>query len=1657
MSERMSSCLRQAAAYLSAGIVGYRGYGQRQPRRNRIAAHHGPVVAASENLENRLLLAGADITVISAAGTPGDTVDVPIQVTKWTNPQPSDRLGSFQLTVEYETMALDLTTADVSLGTFFTQAGWTFIADVQDDTPTGGLVTVTANSPTNQPTQIPDSLPNLVQLNFSISPSAANGGAYVQVLEGPGVDTAIFSNGQPLNLVLLAGDVTVSGGSDNGGGPGDGGGGPGDGGGGPGDGDGGPGDGGGGPGDGGGGGGGPTEPVASDDIDVGGFATDEDTVLITGNVLDNDFDPYNSPIEVFSFTQPLRGPSAAGGSIVSRGDGTFTFDPQNAFADLPAGQIDYAVFRYKIKNQTNGVSNEAVVQILVSGINDAPSISAIANQTMPEDGILSNLSFTVSDPDSSTLAVDVTSTDPTLFPFGSLSLSGSGNNRQLSVTPAANLSGQATVTLTVFDGSISSSTSFVVTVQAVNDAPEISDITGKSTDEDTPILNIPFSVSDIDSGLSSLTITVSSNAPTLFPAGSLILGGSGSNRLLSILPAADRSGQATVTVTVSDGDKTDSTSFDIFVNAVNDPPFISDVDNQTTSEDVPITGIPLTVIDVDDVVDVTFSSSNSILLPPGSVVVSGTGTSRTLSITPAANKFGNADVTLTVNDGQAFDQTVFSVSVSSVNDAPSISSIGTQTVLEDGVLSNIPFTILDQDDDELSLSVSTSNPALLPLEQIVLSGTGGNRQISITPTAGLSGSGTVTIFVTDGTATTSTVFTVQVTPVNDAPLISSISDQTVDEDATLAGIPFTISDEDSVNLTVTASTNNSTLLPPGSVSITGVGGNRQVFITPAANKFGSAVVSITVSDGEASATSTFNLTVNSVNDAPTAVADSTSVPADGSVVISVLGNDIDIDGTLIPGSVEIVAVPASGTVVANPNGTITFTPETGSSGIAFFSYRVADNEGEFSLPATVSVNVITNARPVIEPIAAQSLSVGGASVKIPLSITDADGDPLQITVTSDVTGVLSSLTLSGTGSSRTLQLVPGTRPGVAQVTITAADGVTAPVTRTFAVSVGLLIDAGASRATSGVLTHRGYANSVAIPFSTSLNITGVPVGVPASLFRTNVFDNPGGPELLFTIPTVAGQVYDVDLLFSEIWSGAFGVGRRVFNVKLEGSLAIEKLDVFAAVGRNHALTRTFQVTGDGNLSVELLRITQNPNISGIRIRPSATPNTAPTISTVAAQQTSEDTPLTGIAFSVADAEEQPLTVTVASADSQLLPATGLVLTGTGANRQLAITPAANRFGTTQVTLSVSDGRVTTSTAFTVTVNSVNDIPVATGDNATTMVNTAVTIPVLSNDSDLDGTLNPASVAIAQQSANGTAVPNANGTISFTPNLSFSGTATFTYTVRDDAGGESQPATVSVLVRSNAAPVISEIAAIQLNVGTSSAPIPFQVTDSDGDSLVVTVTTADSQIARTPTIIGVGSNRQLTVAAGDLVGMTTITITVTDNVNAPVTRTVNVSAFALIDVGASRPTPGAILETAFQNGAGLRFSGASPVTTAAGTLAASVPDLFYRSTLFDPPGGRELGFDINAKSGQLFAVDLFFAEVWGGAFGQGRRVFDVNIDGETVLNDFDVFKEAGGGNIGIARRFVINSDGRIDIDLQRVIQNPMLSGLRVTPLGKPPET
>jgi len=116
------------------------------------------------------------------------------------------------------------------------------------------------------------------------------------------------------------------------------------------------------------------------------------------------------------------------------------------------------------------------------------------------------------------------------------------------------------------------------------------------------------------------------------------------------------------------------------------------------------------------------------------------------------------------------------------------------------------------------------------------------------------------------------------------------------------------------------------------------------------------------------------------------------------------------------------------------------------------------------------------------------------------------------------------------------------------------------------------------------------------------------------------------------------------------------------------------------------------------------------------------------------------------------------------------------------------------------TYQASDGLLASNTATVSITVAANKPPVAGNDNTATSRNTAVNINVLANDSDPDGSLASASVTVvAKPAKGGTAMPNADGTVRYTPKTNFTGTESFSYTVKDNLGAVSNTATVSVSV------------------------------------------------------------------------------------------------------------------------------------------------------------------------------------------------------------------------------------------------------------------
>lgn len=199
----------------------------------------------------------------------------------------------------------------------------------------------------------------------------------------------------------------------------------------------------------------------------------------------------------------------------------------------------------------------------VAGDNTSPTISSISDQNTPANTPTAAIPFQIADleTEASNLVVDATSSNTTLVPNGNIVLGGTDENRTITVTPATDEQGSTVISVTVSDGANTTTNQFALSVGA----PNVSDITSQITDTNTAVGPIPFTVSDGESAPGSLTPSAASSDTNLIPVENIVFGGSGANRTVTVIPAADQTGVATITVTISDGTQTASDSFKVTV------------------------------------------------------------------------------------------------------------------------------------------------------------------------------------------------------------------------------------------------------------------------------------------------------------------------------------------------------------------------------------------------------------------------------------------------------------------------------------------------------------------------------------------------------------------------------------------------------------------------------------------------------------------------------------------------------------------------------------------------------------------------------------------------------------------------------------------------------------------------------------------------------------------------------------------------------------------------------------------------------------------------------------------------------------------------------------------------------------------------------------
>ncbi|WP_240667839.1 tandem-95 repeat protein, partial [Vibrio parahaemolyticus] len=547
-------------------------------------------------------------------------------------------------------------------------------------------------------------------------------------------------------------------------------------------------------------------------------------------------------------------------------------------------------------------------------------------------------------------------------------------------TPNDNYHGTDSFTYIVTSGGVSESTTVSVDVTPVNDAPVAKDDIA-TTQEDTAV-TIDVLTNDTDVDGDKLSIE-SASVPKEQGTVEVVDG------KLVFTPAENFNGHAEITYTVTDGQLTDEAKVTVTVNPVDDAPTIKvDAVESITEDAVSIDTVlaTLTVRDTDTPEDqLTVSLENN---SNGYFVLVGNEVKLTQAGVDAVNndELNLKDLTISASVSDGVNPTASdsdSLVVNRVNDAPTVeNAIADQVLSEDFDAYTIDLNEVFKDSDSsLEFSVSGNNSIQISIV---------NGVATINPTADWNGKETITFTAKDpsGESVSQTVdFTV-------APVVDIKADSTnvVEDTPTIINVlgNDTFDGDDKV---VSLDTNNGPA--NGTVSVNPDG---SVTYTPNDNYHGADSFTYIVTSGGVSESTTVNVDVTPVNDAPVATNDTAITDEDTPVTIDVLPNDTDVDGDKL--SIESASVPKEQGTVEVVNGKLVFTPAENFNGDAEITYTVTDGQLTDEAKVTVTVNPVNDA-PTIKVDAVESITEDAVStdtVVATLTVHDTDTSEDQLTV-----------------------------------------------------------------------------------------------------------------------------------------------------------------------------------------------------------------------------------------------------------------------------------------------------------------------------------------------------------------------------------------------------------------------------------------------------------------------------------------------------------------------------------------------------------------------------------------------------------------------------------------------------------------------------------
>ena len=586
----------------------------------------------------------------------------------------------------------------------------------------------------------------------------------------------------------------------------------------------------------------------------------------------------------------------------------------------------------------------------------------------------------------------------------------------LTFVAAPDASGRATLSVFVRDdggtayGGVDTSAArnFTLAITSVNDAPTSFLPTNQIVVLEDVGNYRNFSFARFSTGPANesdqrLTITASHDNPGLFSAAPAVT----TAGLLSFTPAPDANGKATVTIIVQDDGGTANggvdritNTFTITVLPVNDPPSVTLATNDVVVlEDSGTRRMTLAAFspgppdEAGQSVVMTFSNDRPGLFSAGPTL----DLTGTLTFTPATNANGVATITIiarddggTANGGVDRSTNTFTITVTPVNDAPTLAPIANRpAILEDAgpqTIDLIGVSAGGSENQTLTVTATSSNPSVIPHPTVTYTSPAASGSLTYTPVANANGTAVITVVVRDdggrangGVDAVTNQFTVTVLPVNDPPTAALATNNVVvlEDSGPYTNRTFAIfrvgpadevaAPQSITNVTILSVTNASLFSVQPALTSQGV-----LTFTPAASSNGTALVTFrfqdnggTANNGGDTTTNTFLITVAEVNDVPTLAALASPAP-----ILEDAGSQTMALSGISAGSGErqnltVTATSSNPALIPHPTvtytspaatGSLSYTPVADANGTAVIRVVVTDDGGT----ANGGSNAVTN-------------------------------------------------------------------------------------------------------------------------------------------------------------------------------------------------------------------------------------------------------------------------------------------------------------------------------------------------------------------------------------------------------------------------------------------------------------------------------------------------------------------------------------------------------------------------------------------------------------------------------------------------------------------------------------------------------------------------